>query len=161
MNDSTTLSQGLVALIRRKEIRDDDRQRAAIFMLDAVANALAGRNTDAGRILLQWGKQQGGDAGRRAFVTGGLTHILETDDLHRESVTHPGCVVVPAVLAVAAEEKVSGHDVLDAVLHGFEAMCRVGNAVGPTHYQVWHNTATCGPFGSAMAAATLKGLSDE
>jgi 2-methylcitrate dehydratase PrpD len=67
---------------------------------------------------------------------------------------------VPAVLAVAAEKHLTGHTVLEAVLHGFEAMCRVGNAVGPTHYQVWHNTATCGPFGSAMAAATLEQLDD-
>jgi 2-methylcitrate dehydratase PrpD len=33
-------------------------------------------------------------------------------------------------------------------------------AVGPAHYRVWHNTATCGPYGSAMAAATLLGLDD-
>ena len=26
---------------------------------------------------------------------------------------------------------------------------------------IWHNTATCGPFGSAMAAASLLGLDDE
>lgn len=158
---STTLSQDLVSLIRSKAISDADRHRAAIFMLDAVANAMAGRNTEAGRKLLQWGRDQGGDVGRRAFVTGGLTHILETDDLHRESVTHPGCVVVPAVLAVAANGQIAGPDVLDAVLQGFEAMCRVGNAVGPTHYQIWHNTATCGPFGSAMSTAALTDLTDE
>ncbi|MCH8177609.1 MAG: MmgE/PrpD family protein, partial [Proteobacteria bacterium] len=34
-------------------------------------------------------------------------------------------------------------------------------AVGPSHYRIWHNTATCGPFGSAMAAATLFELSDD
>src|SRR5690606_14080258 len=38
--------------------------------------------------------------------------------------------------------------------------CRVGMAVGPAHYRVWHNTATCGPYGSAMAAAELLGLDD-
>lgn len=38
---------------------------------------------------------------------------------------------------------------------GFEAMTRVGMAVGPAHYRIWHNTATCGPYGSAMAAAAL------
>jgi hypothetical protein len=26
----------------------------------------------------------------RAFYLGGLSHILELDDLHRTSVTHPG-----------------------------------------------------------------------
>jgi 2-methylcitrate dehydratase PrpD len=33
--------------------------------------------------------------------------------------------------------------------------------VGPAHYRIWHNTATCGPFGSAMAAAHLLGLGEE
>jgi len=154
-----TLSQQLVDLIRNKPVADTDLQRASIFVLDAVANAIAGRNTDPGRKLQAWRKTQGADAGRDAFLLGGLTHILETDDLHRGSVTHPGCVVVPTALALA--EGLSGRDLLTAVLHGYEAMCRVGSAVGPAHYVIWHNTATCGPYGSAMAAATLKSLSDE
>ena len=156
-----TLSRQLIDLIRRKEVSVTDRQRAAMFVLDGLANALAGRTTEAGRKLLQWGRQQGSDAGRQAFVMGGLTHILETDDLHRGSVTHPGCVVIPAVFATAAAKGVGGADILQAVLHGYEAMCRVGNAVGATHYQTWHNTATCGPYGSAMAAAAINELDDE
>lgn len=32
---------------------------------------------------------------------------------------------------------------------------------GRRHYRIWHNTATCGPYGSAMAAASLLGLSEE
>ncbi len=156
-----TLSRKLIDLIRSKEVSTADLQRSALFVLDGLANALAGRNTDAGRKLLQWGRQQGSDAGRLAFVIGGLTHILETDDLHRVSVTHPGCVVIPAVFAAAQDKGASGPHILQAVLHGYEAMCRVGNAVGPTHYRTWHNTATCGPYGSAMAVASLDELSDE
>jgi len=165
-NPPMTLSQQLISLIRAKEISDADLHRAAIFTLDAVANALAGRNTEPGRKLLAWGRQQGRDAGRQAFVIGGLTHTLETDDLHRASVTHPGCVVVPAVVSAAGSSPLTsktttGADFLRAVLQGYEAMCRIGNAVGPTHYQIWHNTATCGPYGSAMAMASLKKLNDD
>jgi hypothetical protein len=47
------------------------------------------------------------------------------------------------------------------VLAGYEACCRVGMAVGKEHYRVWHNTSTCGPFGSAMASADLLGLSED
>lgn len=153
-----TLTQQLIRIIRNKPISQSDLDRAAIFTLDAIANTLAGRNSEPGRKLLQWGANQGQDAGRKALVAGGLTHILETDDLHRASVTHPGCVVVPAVFALAEREGSNGRQMLTAILHGFEAMCRVGAGVGPSHYRVWHNTATCGPFGSAMAAATLLDL---
>jgi 2-methylcitrate dehydratase PrpD len=155
------LSEQLIKLIRSKTVSAEDLQRASIFTLDAIANALAGRNTIPGRKLLQWGSRQGSDPGRRAFVAGGLTHILETDDLHRASVTHPGCVVPPAVFCLAEREGSSGVAVLTAILQGFEAMCRVGMAVGPAHYKIWHNTATCGPYGSAVASASLLGLSDE
>lgn len=155
---ATTLTGRLVGLIRAKPVTAADRARTALFVLDTVANALGARDTAPGRMLRAWAGRQGGDAGRQAFLLGGLSHILEMDDLHRASVTHPGCVVVPAVLALALRGGHAGHAVLDAVLHGYEAVARIGMAVGPAHYRVWHSTATCGPFGAAMAAAHLLGL---
>ncbi len=155
-----TLTQQLVRLTRAKRVTAADRARAALFALDTVANALGARNTAPGRMLRDWAGRQGGDAGRKAFLLGGLSHILEMDDLHRASVTHPGCVVVPAVLALALRGGHAGHAVLDAVLHGYEAVARIGMAVGPAHYRIWHSTGTCGPFGAAMAAASLLGLDE-
>lgn len=158
---TSSLTRDLAALIAAKPITAADRRACALFVLDAVANGIGGRNTAQGRIVLDWAASAGDDAGRRAFTQGALIHILEMDDLHRGSVVHPGCVVVPAALAVAQDTGAGGHAVLDAVLRGFEACCRVGMSVGPSHYKVWHNTATCGPFGSAMAAADLLGLEAE
>jgi 2-methylcitrate dehydratase PrpD len=154
-----TLTQQLTELIVTKPITPPDLEHAALMTLDAIANALAGRATEPGAILLRWAKATlPSDAARRAFLLGTLTHILETDDLHRASVVHPGCVVVPAAWAVAAREGIRGHAMLRAVLWGFEAATRVGMAVGPSHYRLWHNTATCGPYGSAMATAALLNL---
>lgn len=159
--ETGSLTRDLVRLIRAKSISGADRERAALFVLDAVANAIGARNTEPGRILRAWFARQGGDAGRRAFLMGGLAHILEMDDLHGASVTHPGCVVVPAALALASRQGRSGGALLDAVLWGYEAMTRIGMATGPAHYRIWHSTATCGPFGGAMAAAGLLGLDEE
>ncbi|MEE8333796.1 MAG: MmgE/PrpD family protein [Alphaproteobacteria bacterium] len=153
-----TLTRGLIELIRSRPVTSADLEKTALFTLDAVANAIAGRNSRPGRMLLEWGRGRQGDAGRRAFVMGGLTHILEVDDIHRASVVHTGCVTVPAAFALAAGRDIEGPDLLRAVLFGFEAACRVGMAVGPGHYKTWHNTATCGPYGSAMVAASLLGL---
>ncbi len=161
MADGPTLTQGLIGLIREKPVSADDFEKTALFTLDAVANAIAGRNSEPGRRLLEWSVGRAGDAGRRAFLMGALTHILEVDDIHRASVVHTGCVTVPAAFALAAEHEVSGETFLKSVLYGFEATCRVGMAVGPAHYRIWHNTATCGPYGSAMAAATVLGLDDD
>lgn len=159
--NSPTLTQQLTSLIDSKPITAVELEQAALFTLDAIANALAGSRSEPGGLLLQWWQSTSQDAGRKAFLLGALTHILEVDDLHRASVVHPGCVVVPAVWAVTEREGAGGRAFLTAVLRGFEAACRVGMAVGPAHYRIWHNTATCGPFGSAMAVASLLGLDEE
>ena len=153
-----SLTEQLVQFIEAKPISEADLEKASHYVLDALANTRAGQSTEPGRIIRAWAEGAGHDAGREAFRLGALTHILEADDLHRESVTHPGCVVVPAACALAGSTRADGRAFLTAVLKGFEAMCRIGAAVGPTHYRTWHNTATCGPFGSAYAAGTLLGL---
>ena len=160
-----SLSAQLSTAILSRPVSDDDLAAATLFMLDAVANIVAGRNSVPGRKLLAWqsamsaGLSQPIDRGRLAFLYGSLCHILEVDDLHRASVVHPGCVVVPAVLAMAAGT--DGKTALTAVLRGFEACCRLGMSVGSQHYKIWHNTATCGPFGSAMAVASLLDLDEQ
>jgi len=164
--EAPSLTRSLVELIRAKPVTDADLSAAALFTLDAIANTCAGANSEPGRVLLKWSgegldKNRAPEMGKRAFLLGALAHILETDDLHRRSVVHPGCVVVPPAWVLAAERGIEGRDFLIAILHGFEATTRVGMAVGAEHYKIWHNTATCGPFGSAMAAAALLDLDDE
>ena len=156
-----SLTEGLVHLIREKPVTNSDLYQTALSTLDAIANTVAGKNSVPGRKLLEWGQNRLHDRGRRAFVMGGLTHILEVDDLHRASVMHTGCVTVPVALALAADQNISGKKLLRSILYGFEAASRGGMAVGSDHYKVWHNTATCGPFGSAMTAATLLDLTDK
>lgn len=156
-----SLTRSLTQLIRDKHASDEDLAVAALFVLDTLANALAARHSTQGTILRDWFNSRPTDTGRRAFLFGALVHVLEMDDLHRESVTHPGCVVIPAAWSVALEHGTSGREFLRAVLHGYEAVCRIGNAVGPLHYKVWHNTATCGPYGSAFATASVLELGDE
>lgn len=156
-----SLTSQLIELIRGKPITDNDLKAASLFVLDTLACALAGRHTPQAMALKQFLAHRGDAPAMQAFLFGGLAHIVEMDDLHRGSVTHPGCVVVPPALAMALDTRASGPAFLTAVLHGYEACCRVGAAVGPAHYKVWHNTATCGPFGSAMASANLVGLDQE
>ncbi len=155
-----SLTADLIGMIRSKPVRNDDLVSASHFVLDTVACVIGGQVMPPGRILLDW-FESGGGVGHDAFLASGLAHILEIDDLHRDSVTHPGAVVIPPAWYLARKRNSSGRAFLTAVLHGYEAMARVGMAVGPGHYKVWHNTATCGPFGAAMACATLLDLDDE
>lgn len=176
MNDSATsqttgLTRGLVGLLKRP-ISSADRQRAALHVLDWVGCAVAGATTPPGVAMLAYGRTMSKGKCRTvgalslaardaALVNGSFGNVLEMDDLYRTALVHAGPVVVPAALAVAEETGTPGPAFLDAVILGFEAMIRVGRSVGPTHYKFFHNTATCGVFGSAAAAASLLGLDDD
>ena len=83
------------------------------------------------------------------------------DDLHRESVTHPGCVVVPAAWAMAAQNGTDGRDFLKAVLAGYEAVLPHRQRRRPCALQGVAQHGTCGPYGAAMAAARLLDLREE
>ncbi len=85
-----SLTQELIALIRNKPIHDADLKSAAIFTLDAVASTYAASATPVGQVIRQWAAHADPDLKRQALLMGALTHITETDDLRRESLTHPG-----------------------------------------------------------------------
>ena len=164
------LTSGIVELLRRP-IDSADRQRAALHILDWAGCAAAGSSTVPGQAMLAYAR---GLPPGRSHVFGGLTltardaalvggsfgNVLEMDDVHRSALVHPGPVVIPTVLALAEALDTSTDQVLDAVIRGFEAMIRVGRSVGRAHYRQFHNTATCGVFGSAVAAGLLLGLDD-
>lgn len=96
-----------------------------------------------------------------ALVNGASSHIVELDDIHKSSIIHAATVVIPAALAVAEWKQLSGKDLLVAIVIGYEICYRIGEAVSPSHYYYWHNTATCGTFGSAAAVAKLLKLDKE
>jgi 2-methylcitrate dehydratase PrpD len=90
------------------------------------------------------------------MLNGAASHSLDFDDLHNPSIIHVACVTVPAALAVAEDEGLSGQDILAAVTAGYEAGARIGEAVNPESYFFWHTTATCGVFAAAATVGNLK-----
>lgn len=130
------------------------------FVRDWLGSYVAGRAAPVGHIVAA------SFDGTRAvesevFRAAALSHVTETDDLHRASVTHPGCVVVPTAWLVARDVGCDGRRFLHAVIGGYEVMTRVGEALGAAHYRIFHNTATAGVFGSAAAAAHLLDLDED
>ena len=90
-----------------------------------------------------------------ALANGVASHILELDDIHKASTVHAAAPIIPAALAVAEREHASGEAFMLAVVLGYEAALRIGEAVNPSHYRYWHPTGTAATFGAAVAAATL------
>ena len=90
-----------------------------------------------------------------------LQAIDDFDDTHLKTAIHPSGPVLPAILALAEHQNVSGPDFLHAMILGVETECRIGNAIHPEHYDVgWHITGTAGVLGAAAAAGRLLNLSE-
>lgn len=105
------------------------------------------------------GRGERRDAATAAFVNCAAANVHDFDDTHPRTVIHPTAPVAAALFALAQRRPVSGARLLHAFVLGVEAECRIGNAVSPGHYRRgWHITATCGVFGSAVAAGKLLGL---
>lgn len=93
------------------------------------------------------------------LANGVSSHTIELDDVHKASILHAGTVVMPATLALAEELQVSGQQLIEAIVVGFDVCIRIGEAVTPAHYQYFHTTGTAGTFGAAASASKLLKLS--
>ncbi|MEQ8504526.1 MAG: MmgE/PrpD family protein [Rhodospirillales bacterium] len=131
---------------------------------DPLVGILAAEAIDAG---------EGGNAklvGRKetvtpnsaAMINGAASHALDYDDVNKRLHGHPTVPVVPAILALAEQKGLSGRDVVDAFIVGYEAECLIGEMMGLAHYDHgWHATATVGTFGAAAGCARMLGLDAE
>ena len=92
-----------------------------------------------------------------ALLNAVAAHIVEFDDIHRDSGHHPGSVTIAAALAAAQHHDVSLETLHRAITAGYEVACRIGMAVTPSHYRFWHTTGTVGTMGAAAAVAVVLG----
>jgi 2-methylcitrate dehydratase PrpD len=141
---------------------------ARTALVDFFACAIAGAaDRTTGLVAQAVGAGQKGDAiligsARRtdplaaAIVNGYAGHVLDFDDVHASVRGHPTTVIIPALLALAAEQTFSAERLIAAYIVGLEAMARLGLSLGSKHYENgFHATATLGPIGAAAAIAHL------
>jgi 2-methylcitrate dehydratase PrpD len=139
---------------------------AKVLTLDLIGCALGAMKTEEVRIAMELGSELGGKEecsvfGQRfrtscqhaAYLNSIASHVIELDDTHRDSITHVGAAVIPAALAMAEREAVSGATFITAVVAGYEACLKIANAVQPSLWQRgFLSMGACGVFGSAAAA---------
>jgi 2-methylcitrate dehydratase PrpD len=115
-----------------------------------------------GREATLIGRRERIDALGAAFLNAASANVLDFCDTHTPTAIHPTAPILPALLALAELERVSGRDLLMALAFGQEVACRIGLAMSPSHYNNgWHITATCGVFGAAAGCGRLLGLGTE
>jgi 2-methylcitrate dehydratase PrpD len=145
-------------------------------LLDTIAAMVSGSRLVPGMKAIAYVKTLGGvkEAGvigsgivttaiNAALANGMLAHADETDDSHAPSLTHPGCGIVPAALAMAERQRQSGTALLRAVALGYDIGCRLTQALDAYEFRNdGHSTHSFGPmFGAAAAAGAIAGLSEQ
>ena len=159
----------------RFDVFDDEvRHYAKRHLLDTVGVMIAGAGGDvatraeamlaavrpAGTAAVP-GRARRADLLDAAFLGGTAAHGIELDDGYRQGSVHPGCAVVPALLALAQARKMSGRALIEAMVAGYETVTAVGRACHPElRRRGFHPTGAVAVLGAAMAAGKLRGLGD-
>ncbi|HDR16731.1 MAG TPA: MmgE/PrpD family protein [Desulfobacteraceae bacterium] len=95
-----------------------------------------------------------------AMTNSMMMHALDFDDTLDASALHAFVNILPAALAAAEpREKVSGKDLITALVLGADVICRLSLAIDRP--LSWIRTATCGGFGAAATAGKILGLGQE
>lgn len=143
--------------------------------LDCLGATLAGYDHPMGKIITDFVKES--DASPKATVIGAgfktspaeaalangtMAHALDYDDYSLELCGHPSVSLLPAILAIGEDRKISGKKAIEAYVIGFEVESKLGSGINLRHYELgWHATCTLGTMGAAAACCAMLGLDTE
>jgi len=159
----------------RKPLPKEVVEKTKHHLLDTLAAMISGSRLLPGKKAISYVRTLGGvkeacvvgsrlvtAAANAALANGMLAHADETDDSHAPSLTHPGCGIVPAALAMAEREGRNGTALLRAVALGYDVGCRLTLSLDAYRFREdGHSTHSFGPmFGAAAAAGALAGLNE-
>jgi 2-methylcitrate dehydratase PrpD len=166
---------GYIASALQRPLPTAVSEKTKHHILDTIAAMVSGSRLLPGKKAIAYVGTLGGvkEAGvigshivttavNAALANGMLAHADETDDSHAPSLTHPGCGIVPAALAMAERQRCNGTALLRAVALGYDVGCRLTQALDAYQFREdGHSTHSFGPmFGAGAAAGALAGLND-
>src|SRR5215475_9079247 len=132
-------------------------------VVDAIGAWLAASRTPEGAALVAFRRRiraagHGAEDVPMDVATGcALARLSEIDDIHLASMTTPGSIVIPGALTLARAWQADPSDVMAAMIAGYEAMTRLGGAIGGPHvlYRGIWPTYIAAPVGMAAVTARL------
>jgi 2-methylcitrate dehydratase PrpD len=147
-------------------------KKAKYCILDLIGVGLAGSQLKWSKILSHyygrqrgpgrstvWGNKFQSNIEISSLINGAFSHGFELDDTHSGSLLHPGAVIIPAAMSCAEKERCSGKKLIEAIILGYETVCRIGMAVADRIPETgFHPPGVFGPFGSASAVGKIIGL---
>jgi 2-methylcitrate dehydratase PrpD len=162
-----------IATALHNPVPDRVCDRTKIHIVDTFAAMISGSRLRPGQRAIEYVKTLGGDthagvigtkiitsAVNAALANGMFGHADETDDTHPPSLTHPGTSVVPAAIAIGEMRRLTGLQILRAIVLGYDVCARLLLSLKPMPFlRSGHHAGAFGQaFGAAAAAGALLDL---
>src|SRR5262245_7046405 len=147
-------------------------EHAAMLIASTIASAAMGSGIASSTIMRALAMERGGtpeasiwfDPGPKlpvadaAQVNAIMSDAAASDDSDLRNIVHAGTTLASTSLAVAERTGASGQDVLAAIVLGYEASGRIGEAITPGFRQRGFHGCLVAIFAGAVATGRLLGL---
>jgi 2-methylcitrate dehydratase PrpD len=145
---------------------------AAMLIASTLASAALGAGIESSVIIRDLARERGGaaeaslwfDAGSKlpvaeaAQVNAVMSDAAASDDSDLRNIVHAGTTLVATALAMAERTAANGEDVLTAIVVGYEAAGRIGEAITPGFRARGFHGCLVAIFAGAVAAGRLLSL---
>jgi 2-methylcitrate dehydratase PrpD len=173
-NRPTDLLSDFIHKLRFEDLPKGVVESAKLFLLDYLASAMAGYkinhlfNDALWRVFGPMGGKKESrvffhkaklPAPNAALLNAAYGHGADMDDGNRTAQGHPGVAVMPVALSLAEAHRLTGRDVILAMVVGYDIFVRLATAMNPSHLsRGFHTTGTVGTIAAGGAAAKALNL---
>jgi 2-methylcitrate dehydratase PrpD len=147
-------------------------EHAAMLIASALASAALGTGLESAKIIRDLARERGGrpDASlwfhpgpklpmaEAAQVNAVASDAAASDDSDLRNIVHAGTTLAATTLAIAERTGATGEEVLAAIVLGYEAAGRIGEAITPGFRSQGFHGCLVAIFAGAVAAGRLVGL---
>ena len=167
-----TIARELAEFLVRTSSSDLPRQaveHSAMLIASTLASAAMGASLQSSAIIRGLARQRGGNpeasvwfepgpklpVSDAARVNAVMSDAAASDDSDLRNIVHAGTTLVSTALAMAERTGASGDNVLTAIVLGYEAAGRIGEAITPGFRSRGFHGCLVAIFGGTVAAARL------
>jgi 2-methylcitrate dehydratase PrpD len=155
--------------ISAAELPSQATENAAMLIASTVASAAMGSGLQSAAIIRSLAQERGGipeaslwfDSGPKspvadaAQVNAVMSDAAASDDSDLRNIVHAGTTLVATGFAIAERTGANGKDILTAIVLGYEAAGRIGEAITPGFRAGGFHGCLVAIFGGAVAAGRL------
>jgi 2-methylcitrate dehydratase PrpD len=170
--DETKKLAQFIANTRYNDLSDEVIEKTKLLILDQLGCQLAFATLPWNKTIHNYVRDRGSSrqestvtfygfktsAEDAAFANAVFGHGFEMDDTELHTASHPGVTVIPPALALGEIEKITGKDLITAIVVGYDVFIRIGLATRSMIDRGFHTTAVLGPLGAAAASSKVMGL---